>query len=182
MEKPSEEERFLTNILDLTDLIHELSSICWEAGCNEINPSLIAFARGYLANYDSVDLINTFIRYSNMYWHEIKDRNEDFFINHANEIFVHLPIKIDKINAFKILFTTVDENDKYIIITEDRNAVWEIFDSLVKICIKYIHKIRGVVLKPTDKGLRPVYKKNLYPKIKVRELAYIWKIILPITV
>ena len=180
-QEPPEEERFLRNILDLTDLVHELSTIFWEAGCNDINPTLVAIARGYLAGYNSEDLINTFVRYSHMYWDEIKDRSEDFFIDHANEIFMHLPIKTDNINAFKILFTTVDENDEYLIIQEDRDAIWDIFDSLVKICIKYVHRIRGVALKSTDKGIRPVYKKNIYPEIKVRKLARIWEIKLPFT-
>ena len=180
-QEPPEEERFLTNILDLTDLIHELSTICWEAGCDELNPTLIALARGYLAGYDPDDLINTFIKYSHMYWGEIYERSEDFFIDHANEIFGHLPIKTNNINAFKILFTSVDENDEHIIIDEDRDAIWDIFDSLVKICIKYVHRIRGIVLKSTTNGIRPVYKKNIYPEIKVRELARIWGIKLSIT-
>jgi hypothetical protein len=180
-QEPPEEERFLRNILDLTDLIHELSSICWDAGHQDINPTLVALARGYLEGYDKVKLINTFIKYSHVYWEdEIKNRKEDFFIEHANEIFVHLPINTDNINAFKILFTSVDEDGEYIVIDEDRDAIWEIFGSLVKICLKYIHKIRGIKFKPTPDGLRPVYKKNIYPEIPVRKLAKIWDVDLPI--
>ena len=113
-EEPPEEERFLQNILDLTDLVHELSTICWEEGCDEVNPTLVTIARGYLSGYNPTDLIETFIRYSHMYWDEIKERNENFFIEHANVIFKHLPIKTDNINAFKVFFTTTDKNGEYI--------------------------------------------------------------------
>ena len=181
MEKePPEEERFLQNILDLTDLVYELSAMCWDAGCNDINPKLVLLARGYLSGYDPVDLIETYIRYSNEYWGEIKSREENFFINHANEIFMHLPIKTDNINAFKIFFTTVDKNSEYVIIQDDRDAIWDIFESLVKICIKYVHRVRGVKLVDTGKGLRPGYINKKFPEIEVRKLAKIWGIKLPV--
>ena len=40
MSFPSEEERFLANVLDLSDLVHELTTICWDEGIKDINPIL----------------------------------------------------------------------------------------------------------------------------------------------
>ncbi|GAG34663.1 unnamed protein product, partial [marine sediment metagenome] len=91
----------------------------------------------------------------------------------------HLPIDTSSINAFKIFFTAKDDQGYDIIKEDDRLAIWNIFESLVKICIKYIHRVRGVKLVSTPKGLRPAYIKKAYPKIKVRELAKIWNIDLP---
>ncbi len=179
-QNPPEEERFLTNVLDLTALVHELATTCWNSGTKDINPQLVFIAEKYLENYDKISLIETFIKHSHPHWDEIKNRNEEFFIEHAHILFKHLPIDSNNINAFKVFFTAIDENGENIIIEEDRDAIWDIFDSLVKICIKYVHKVRGVKLVDTGKGLRPAYIKNKFPDIKVRKQAKIWGIKLQI--
>lgn len=179
-QNPSEEVRFMTNVLDLTDLVHELATVCWDAGKKDINPVLIGFAEDYLKKYDEKELINVFIEHSYTYWVKIKDRNEDFFISNAHVIFQHLPIDTNNINAFKVFFTSKDDDGNFIIPEEDRNAIWDIFDSLVKICIKYVHKERGVKLVKQKDGIVPKYKTRKFPNVKVRELAKIWDIELPI--
>ncbi len=195
-QQPPEEERFLRNLLDLADLVHELASTCYDAGCEDVNPNLIHMARNYLAGYDGDVLINTFIRNSGgetdetgdplkstatgEYWSEIKNRNEVFFLDHAATIFKNLPIDAKHINAFQVFFTAKDEEGEDIVIDEDKDAIWNIFDSLVKICVKYIHRIREVKYKDTGRGLRPEYVHKYYPKIGVRGLAKIWEIDLPL--
>lgn len=177
---PPEEERFRTNILDLSNLVHELATICWDQGIKDINPQLIALAEGYLSTYDPIKLIDIFIKHSYTHWSKIKDRDENFFINNAHVIFQHLPVDSSNINAFKVFFTEVNSDGSYVIEQEDRDAIWNMFDSLVKICVKYIHKVRGVKLVKTEKGLRPTYISKKYPNIKVREQAKLWEIKLPI--
>jgi hypothetical protein len=177
-ETPPEEKRFITNVLDLTDLIHELSTVCWDAGVKDINPTMVLLAGSYLKTYDPVTLIEVFIKHSHMHWNKIKERSENFFIDNAHVIFQQLPMDSKNINAFKVLFTAVDDKGNKIIGQDDRNAVWDIFDSLVKICIKYIHTARGVKLVQTPNGLRPAYKNKKFGDIKVRELAKIWEITL----
>ncbi len=179
-QNPPEEERFITNVLDLTALVHELATICWDAGRKEVNPQLVAFAETYLESYNSVDLIETFIRHSNKHWEKIRTHDEQFYIENAHTIFQHLPIKTDNVNAFKLFFTAKDDNGEDIIIEDDRNAIWDIFESLVKISIKYIHRIRGVKLVSTKEGLRPAYIGKQFREIKVRELAKLWRIELPV--
>ena len=171
---PPEHERFYTNIMGLTDLMHELSCICWEEGCEEVNPQLVSFARSYLGNQDKIYLIETFINYSWEYWDEIKDRNEDFFIEHANDIFQHLPIKSDNINAFKTFMTAQDEDGNFIIIKDDKDAMWDYFDAMVKISIKYIHKAKRPKLIEKPEGMVPVYTSQKFREIKVRAIARAW--------
>lgn len=180
MTRPSEEERFMINVLDLSDLVHELTSQCWEMGVKEINPMLIVAARAYLSNYDKKELIETFTTYSHTYWEEIRNRNENFFIEHSHKIFSHLPIGKGNIDAFKMLFTSKDENGEFVICQDDRDAVWDMFDSLTKICIKYIHRIRECVLEEKNGVMVPRYKNNLFPSIKVRSHAKNWGIELEI--
>ena len=180
MSQPSEEKRFTTNLLDLAALIHELATICWDAGRKEINPQLVSFAENYLKGYDPVVLIETFINHSHPHWDQIRERNDIFFIENAHVIFKELPVNSENINAFKLFFTAKDKNGEFIIIEEDRDAIWNIFDSLVKICIKYIHRVKGVKLVSTDQGLRPAYSNKRFNQIKIREQAKLWNVKLPV--
>ena len=183
-QNPPEEERFITNVLDLAALIHDLATICWNAGVKDINPQMIIFAENYLESYDKIKLIEAFIiaeeqtiedkQPSN--WEKIREHDEKFFIENAHLIFKQLPIDSKNINAFKIFFTSKDSKGKNIIGEDDRNAIWIIFESLVKICIKYVHKVRGVKLVSTENGMRPAYVNKKFSKIKVRELAKLWNI------
>lgn len=179
-QNPPEEKRFITNVLDLAALVHELATICWDAGRKDINPQLVSFAENYLQNYDPVVLIETFIKHSHKYWDEIRLHNEIFFIENAHSVFKQLPIDSSNINAFKLFFTAKDNNGVDIIVKEDRDAMWDIFESLVKICIKYIHRVRGYKLVSTEQGLRPAYLNNKFSYVKVREQAKLWKITLPV--
>lgn len=188
MNGPSEEERFITNVRDLTALIHDLSTICWNAGIKEVNPQLILFAESYLESFDSSKLIDIFIRseeksikerkYS--LWERIRIHDEKFFAENAHVVFQDLPVDSKNINAFKVFFTSKNSKGENVIEDDDRNAIWNIFESLVKICIKYVHRVRGVTLVKTEEGLAPRYIENKYPEIKVRKLAKLWNIELPI--
>ena len=180
MSMPLEEERFKANVLDLSDLIHELASQCWDEGVKDLNPMLLMAAKAYLGGYDKIELIETFIKYSNEYWGEIKNRNEDFFKLHSRNVFGKLPVGEGNINGFKILFESKDKDGNFMICQDDRDAIWDMFDSLVKICIKYIHRVRDCVLEEKNGKFRPTYKNNLFPSIRVREHAKIWDIILDI--
>lgn len=178
----SEQERFSINSNDLSDLVQELTTQCWEQGHKDVNPVLIGLAKAYLNSLDKTVLIETFIKHSNGYWEEIRQRNEDFFIHHSGEIFGKLPVDKGNIDAFKMLFTTKDSDGNPLIEEEDRDAVWDMFSSLVKICIKYIHRVRDCHLSanPETGKMRPRYRNNRFPQIKVREHARNWNIKLEI--
>jgi len=175
METPSESVRFKTNTIHLTDLVHSLITDCWDNGVKDINPTMIVLASAYLKNYDDVDLIEVFVSHSHKYWDEIRAHNENFFIEHSSSIFSKLPVGQGNIDAFKTLFTA-KKNGVSIISDEDKAGIWEHFESLVKICIKYVHKIRVCYLKenPETKKMHPCYKFNRFPEIKVLEHAKKW--------
>ena len=177
---PPEEERFIRNVLELSDLIHELTSICWDEGIKDVNPALIILAKAYLKKYNKIEMIETFILHSHKCWDEIEERRENFFNVHAAAIFAHLPVKEGNISAFKMLFTSKDDKGEHIIIQEDRNAIWDYFHSLVKICIKYVHRIRYCKLIEIEGKMKPRYTVNKFPEIKVRYHAKKWDIELDI--
>lgn len=177
MDTPLEEERFKANVISLTDLVHFLITDCWDNGIKDINPVMVNLAGTYLSSFNDVELIETFIKHSNSYWEEIRTHNEDFFIQHSSNIFSQLPVGKGNIDAFKTLFTA-KKDGKSIISPDDKNGIWDHFESLVKICIKYVHRIRECYLeenKETGK-MMPRYRFNRYPEIKVRDLAKKWDI------
>lgn len=179
MIEPSEEVRFMANVLDLTALVHELTTKCWNAGKKDISPQMISLGGNYLKDLDKTKLIRTFINHSHDYWEKIRLHEEIFFIENAHVVFQQLPIDSKNINAFKLFFTATDKDGKDIIPKGDRDAIWEIFESLVKICIKYVHRVRGVKTVVTENGPRSAYANKDFPKVKVQELAKLWKIDLP---
>ena len=175
-----EEERFSTNMNDLSNLVHELTTKCWNNNCKDVNPQLIMLAQAYLNSMNKIDLIEIFITHSHMYWEEIRNREENFFIEHSGEIFGKLPVDKGNIDAFKMLFTSKDKNGNDLVEEEDRDAVWDMFGSLVKISLKYIHRVRDCYLEECEGKMRPRYRHNKFPEIKVREHAKKWDIVLNI--
>lgn len=204
MENPaSEEERFFSNLKDLMALVYELAVMCWESGFKDVSPKLVEFAESFLENYDSTKIINAFIKNSHKYWGapqtdsngnilcnkdgvyigkggQIKAKSDDFFIKNAYKIFGGLPVGKDQINAIGIFFKAKDENNNYVIVKEDRDAIWNYIHSLVKIAIKYVHRQRG--MKISEKSGKPVYKKDettgklLYPNIAIGKLKIVWNL------
>ena len=174
---PSEEERFITNVKCLTELVHELTSMCWDAGHRQINPLLINLAGAYISGLNKTELVETFISHTHeICWEEIRNRNENFFIEHTREIFGKLPVEQGNIDAFKMLFTAKDEHGESVISPDDKIAVWDFFGTLVKICIKYVHRVRECYLFDKEGKMVPRYKYNRFPEIKVREHAKKWDI------
>src|SRR5438552_668544 len=125
MAQPCEEERFHQNIIDLINLVSDLVTISFNKGYHIVKPELVQFAGGILAQFDKVKIINNFITRSNKHWLNILNKNEEFFVNHSHEIFSELPVS--NIDAFKKLFTLVDEKGKPVIDKEDREAIWSFF-------------------------------------------------------
>lgn len=172
----SEEVRFSKNMIGLAELTFDLTTDCWNAGVTIVNPTLVNLGKGFLENYDKTALINNFIYYSHEHWDEIKARNEQFFVTHSKQIFRDLPI--NDVDAFGNLMTAKDKQGQRIIKQDDIDALWDFFDSQVKICIKYIHRERKLQIIQTAKGVKPQYTATFYPEIKIRHHAKLWKVAL----
>ena len=168
---PSHEQRFYENIIDLNELIYELICICYENGYKEIHPSLVKLVGNVLERFDKTKIIDNFINYSNEYWDKIMIHDRSFFIDNARNIFQDLPI--DKVDAFKILFTAKDKHNNSLITKEDENSIWDFFD---RICIKYIHDKREPKNKLTENGLKPIYTVKFFPDIKLQKYSKHWNV------
>lgn len=159
------EERFHTNIVGFGNLAFQLISDANAAGFKTINPKLVELACTIINRYNNIEIIDNFIYFSHPseikqyeltknggaqatitlnalsmenHWDKIYVRNENYFIEHANKIFSKLPM--NNVNLFKDLFELKDSNGNQVINENDRNLIWDYFDSFVNISIKYAIK------------------------------------------
>jgi hypothetical protein len=143
MTLPPPEERFMGCIEDLIDVVKDCLEYVESKGYNILPPTLVSLAGAVIQRYDNRYITETFIKYSYMYWDEIRIHNEAFFDEHAHKIFQELPL--GNIDSFKKLFNLVDSHGKKVINQEYRDDIWAMFESLVKISINYIHESRELV-------------------------------------
>lgn len=175
-EEPSHTKRFYQNIMDLASLIHELIIICYDKGYKSVDPRIVKFGSVFLGTMDEVTIIDVFIKNSYMHWVKIHGRDESFFMDNAKDIFSKVPGS-QHLDSFKVLMESKTATGENVIITEDRDALWDYFDSLIKICIKYIHQGRGPKVIDKDGKSTPVYTVKFYPEItNLHHMAKLWKI------
>jgi hypothetical protein len=136
MSTPNSIERFYFNAKSLFSFIAELVEQAHTDGHNVLHPSLIKFAGYVLFNIDKSMFIKKFIEKSFSHWDKIYVRDTEFFINSAANIFLNLPL--ENVNAFKELLLLKTEDNEYYISEDDRDALWDYFESLVRISIAYM--------------------------------------------
>lgn len=197
-----EEERFSMNTVIMAQAVHESITRLFNAGYKTVNPTIVAFAIGVIQTFDKHYLIQGFIENchpppeswgknisnpTTVCWDNIKQRDETFFVNNASNIFKYLPM--DKVNLFKDLFTTVDTNGKCVISQSLKDQIWDLFDSMIKISIKYIHKNRGPYsiktnptlggnsgINPTTDGIMDYYSAEFFQEVNLEHHAYMWSV------
>jgi len=135
MNIPPHEERFFANTITFFNTIKNYLSEIYKKGYKDLDPQLIDIVKGVFKSLDKKTIIDKFIVNSYKYWDMIKAKDEDFFKKRALEIFYFFPK--DKINAFNEIFTKKDKFGNPIIKNEQREQLWTIAFSLVKIAIKY---------------------------------------------
>jgi len=171
--KPTQ-DRFYDNVVELIDLVYEIVSDAKAAGYDLANPNIIRLVGGFLNNYDRTKLITNFIKYSYPHWEQIRNRDAEFFQKNAMDIFRDLPMK--QVNAFNQMTTLKDKNGDPVVKIEDQNAVWEFFESLVKIAIKYIHEGRRPAIKEIDGVKKAIYTARFFKEIDLEKEVRIWGI------
>ncbi len=144
---PNEGERFSANIYDLSNLLRELIQDLYKQNKITLNPLIVGLIGQFIKGYDNIKIMESFVYYSSENWNQIKAKNEDFFFENADEIFADLETIIKNsskhVKAFKTLFSLKKQNGEHEVCQDDRDAIWAYFNSLVKISIKYLHKIKG---------------------------------------
>lgn len=168
-----EEERFAKNTTIMAQAIYESVQRLYNAGYKTVEPHFVAFAVTVISAFDKHFLIQGFIENSHTTcWDSIKTRNEIFFVENASEIFRYLPM--EKVNLFKDLFLTKDSQGNSVVSQSLKNQLWDLFDAMIKISIKYIHKGRSPYSYQNSEGLFNVYAASFFNEVDINHHASVW--------
>jgi len=141
MQVPPEEERFAKNAVIMAEAIYMGMKKLNDEGHTDVNLPFIQLAIAMIKDFDRHDLIQGFIKNGHdQCWDKIKARDETFFVDNVTSIFAPLPMNM--VIIFKDLFIAVDKQGKPIVSHDLKQSIWQLFDAMIKIAIKYIHKQR----------------------------------------
>lgn len=171
-----EEERFARNTAIMAQAIKECIQQLYNAGYKTVDPTLVSLAASLISTFDKHYLIQGFINNSHeRCWDQVKNRNEEFFVEHAGEVFKYLPM--DKVNLFKDLFTTKDAQGQSVISQALKNQIWDLFDAMVKISIKYIHKGRDPYSYQNENGqVVNAYRASFFDVVDLQRHVKVWEV------
>jgi hypothetical protein len=129
---PSSLDRFFLNAQGLFDLIYDLVLCASKKGIKTVEPEIVKFAGVVIFTaMNKQFVIKKFIEKSYDHWQKIYHRDEKFFLDHAQDVFVGLPL--EDVNAFRQLFVVPDA-----LTEDDKETLWEFFESLIRISIIYL--------------------------------------------
>lgn len=173
---PPAEERFKANSFVLANLIADGIQELNDRGYNIVNIQIVNMVKIVIENMTAVALIDAFILGSHEEcWGKIHEKDEPFFVENANKIFQYLPQ--DKVNLFKVLFETKDENGKAVIKDETKEDLWDLFGACIKTSIKYIHEGRKPYsMNEAGELVNKYNKEDFYPEVDVKAHAEKWKV------
>jgi len=170
-----EEERFAKNATIMAQAVHESIVKLYNSGYKTIDPTLVALAVTVISSFDKHYLIQGFIVNSHeRCWDSIKRRDEIYFVENASDIFKYLPM--DKVNLFKDLFQTKDSQGHCVISQSLKDQLWDLFDAMIKIAIKYIHKNRSPYSYSTPTGMVNTYGAQFFEEVDLNHHASVWRV------
>jgi len=168
-----EEERFAKNATIMAQAIHEGVKRLYDSGYQTVNPQLIMMAAGIISSFNKHFLIQGFIENSHAScWDKIKECDEQFFVEHATDIFQYLPM--DKVNLFKDLFLTRDSSGISVVSQSLKDQIWDLFHAMIKISIKYVHKGRNPYSYNKDNGIVKTYGSSFFEEVDLDHHVQIW--------
>lgn len=179
METKSEEQRFLTNVESLGSFLVEEVDKLHSGGDTTLKPTYVSFVFRFLTSKGG-GIISHFIDETSDKWDMVKNRDTAFVVNFIidtlNKYRENSSIPISEITEEKReeaekLFEP--ENPKGIS-EESLALVWDYLDALIIIAVKYVHKCREPAIVITDEEKKKVYRKNLFPNVKVMRFAAMW--------
>ena len=172
----SNEDRFATNVSSIFIMVGQCIDIMNEnwADNKKIDTGILKLAGNFIDSMDKKQLVQQFILKSHKFWNEIKERNENFFLEHSSGIFGHIGngIAAKYIDSFSTIFRERNRDGDFIINEDLRDDLWQAFQALVKISIKYIHTEREM----EDGEYKYEFMNDIIPDIMTT--AKEWKITL----
>ena len=172
-----EEERFADATVQLSKAIHYHVTNLFNLGYKTVEPKTVLMISQAIEFFNKHQLIAGFITNSHLKcWDKIKERDENFFIENANDIFQYLPS--GEVNMFKDLFTTKDKNGVDIIDNDSKLQIWRLFDNMVKVSIKYIHKHRSPFSQKENDKITCFYERSFFDDVDIKKHSALWNVTL----
>lgn len=170
-----EEERFAKNSVIMGTALHEAITKLYQGGYKTVDPNLVGLAITVMSAFNKHSLIQGFIENSHQEcWDYIKQRDEEYFVMNASNIFRYLPT--DKVDLFRDLFTTKDPQGRHVISQSIKDQIWSLFDAMIKISIKYIHKGRAPYSSQSAEGITRAYGAQFYEDVDLNRHASTWNV------
>ncbi len=164
--KNSTPTRFKINLIDLVDIIKDISS---ESTDNVINSSLLEILKQYIKglNTSQIELtLISFIKNTHEYWsNQIYNRDKEFFIENKLKILPKYDDYMQKINK------VISQCN-----TNDTDIIWEYIHVFVKQSIKFIHEKRVPTHILHKNQYKKVYSNTFMKMVPISKYASQWNL------
>jgi hypothetical protein len=138
LEMPTVQERFHNNVLLALRHIRTLMQTCKENGYSDVCPEYVGAGINVLSNWqDKGQLVDVFIRSTEEDWEMLRQKDEEWFKSNMGKFLNMLPVTVISQDTLRRMF-----EDKNLITQDDRNYLWRILHSLVKLSVKHMY-LRG---------------------------------------
>lgn len=152
---------FKENVLDLVNWLSDLISYIYDQGYRNIPaPTIVKMAVNFIEKQTSKVMIETFIDKSYSHWDQIEKKEEQFFFDNISTIFGDLPLTA--LDAFKSLFLLTDNKGNKVVDVDDREYIWDAFNTLIQLSVRYIHEQRQPSLRLVNGKQQPCYNNASY--------------------
>lgn len=129
-------QRFKATLQTAFEALIEAVMVAQQKGFQGLKPEMIRLLSTLVLSYDDRIVIETFITHSSAYWDMIRERNEEFFTDHAHLIFSGFPL--EQIDPFRQLFQKQTNSAESYISAQLKEDLWNNFEALIKISLRYI--------------------------------------------
>jgi len=163
------QERFKDRVVQFCEFV---KAVLEEANTNGIetpaSPFIMDLIKNFIKKEDSDKIIQTFILRSHESWDRALMKEKDYFRTDGLKAFYGIPEK--NLEEFNQLFDLRKPNGELLFNDKIQEGVWEIFHSLIKISICYVHYMR----KPDPETKK--YTAAFFPSISVKVQVQKWEL------
>ena len=150
-------QRFRDNCVALTKYCATLVESANKEGLTTLDPVYIRAGVLFLEHGCAPEeMIEAFINYSHMYWAQIHSKDELFFHENVKKVFPMLDANV--VDLFRSLFETRRPTGAPLISQSEKDYIWKIFQSLVKIALHHISEARQPYTKGEGVAWRDEYQ------------------------
>ena len=177
----SEEQRFSQTVKVLSEaIVYSVGKIYEKVPAEATEKGIVAPGTAQMiamvvSGLDPKTQIETFIKHTSKYWEQIRKKDREFFLVNAGKIFIPLQVINVKMSIFMDIVTLRDPAGEPVIHSDIEDQIWELFHSMVKISLKYIHRQRNPYRRTTPEGGETRgYWESFMPELDLHQMIENW--------